>query len=171
MINEAIKKFLESKPPQLDFRCLVKFMEDSNIYFVDSWLVSAVGMTTLDAIHLDLNKLMHQTDSMIYFIILHEIGHHKKMMKVGRGETIRKLSSDNFEEFTLNMINEEILADRYASRLFYKFNGVPFPAQLTQQLELKERRVSYRKNTLQYFGVVQNDINKYYELLKNYILS
>jgi hypothetical protein len=170
MIEEIIKKYLENKPPQLNFKCLLKFMEDSYIPFKNAWLMSSAAMTTLDCIYLDINKLSHYTDSMVYFIILHEIGHFKKMRKHGRAEVIRRLSIENFELFHINMVTEEMVADRYASRLFNRFNQVPFPSRLTQQLEFIDNRKKYTKNTRQYFGLVQNDERRYYAMIKHYIL-
>lgn len=171
MIDEMIFQFLDNKPPQLNFKGLIRFMVSTNIVFKHSKLVSSAGMTTLDCICLDIEKLSRYSDSKIFFVILHEICHSKRMSKLGREEIIKRLSSEDFYSFNINLIQEEIIADRYARSLFLKFNGLPFPKHMTQELYLPENQVKYVNNMRHFFGKVQHDEKKYYKMIDNYILA
>lgn len=170
MIDQTILKYLEDKPQQLDFKGLIEFMVESRIPFRKGLLLSSIAITTLDIIFLDLNKIDNLTNTRIFFIILHEIAHYKRMVKLGREEVIRRLSLDDFHQYSDFLINEEMIADRYARLLFYHFNKVSLPIVYTQQLDIASIKMQYKFNLLRDFGFIQNKEERYYHLLNKYIL-
>lgn len=169
-IDNEIIKLLENKPKQLDFKALIKFMIESDIQFKNENLISSVGIATLDNILIDINKITRYSDSLIYFIILHEIGHYKRITKLGREQIISNLSIMDFDNFTNSIVTEEMIADRYASFVFLKLNGLPFPRIQTQSLELEVNKMKYRLKTARYFGVIKNSEENYYKLINQFVL-
>lgn len=169
-MDNEIRTYLKNRPPQLNFKDLIKFIEDCEIPIENKLLINSVGVATLDCIWLDVSKLSNISDSVVFFIILHEIGHYKRIKKLGRNEIIRKLSINDFRDFNNDIISEEMIADRYGSLLFLKFNGFPFPRILTQNLEDEYNRRMYSLKTAKYFGIIKHSEENYYKLINNYII-
>jgi len=152
------------------FDIIFDFMEKSKIKFKDNRLYDVYAIATPDIIFLDIDKMMSDyTDMMISFIILHEMGHYKRIQKIGKANMLKYLSSNNFNFLHKYLVNEEMLADRYASSLYYKLIGDLFPRNLTQQLDKLYKQEQYRIAAQHLFGLIQNDEEKYNKLLNTFI--
>lgn len=169
MVDISIKNKLSQLNGPLNFDGLIKFIELTGFDFKDRDLINAIGIATTDCIYLDIGKLRHYIDDFIFFVILHEICHFKRIAKIGKLETIRLLSLDDFNLFHEHILNEEILADRYACSLFYRFNKKIYPYEMTQQLDQPKKKKEYKNIAKRYFGFIQNDEQRYDELIKSFI--
>ena len=169
MIDESIKKALAKLDGKLKFNNLLKFIEDTGITFKDRSMTGPLGIATLDCIYLDINKLKQYEDKFVFFVILHETAHFKRITKMGRAVMLKNLSLDDFDELLTHIFFEEILADRYACRMFYHFNRDIYPWWYTQQLNLPSKQLQYHPLARNYFGKIQNDEKKYYELIEQFI--
>lgn len=171
MVDESIKTLLKEKHGELDFNNLLFFMENTGIDFKARGLRGALGMTTSYCIYLDLDKFSCLNDKMLYFVIIHEMAHYKRINKVGVDFVIKMLSHENFDAFCEYIINEEIIADRYACFLFNLFNKQIFPKGATQRLDDNYYKHNYKNNLKMLFGVVQNNEKKYKELLESFVVN
>ena len=106
---------------------------------------------------------------MIAFIILHEIGHYKRAIRMGKDGVLKVLSDDDFDRFSDHIVGEEIVADRYACFVYYKLYNDIFPRNATQQLDIEMHRMNYKRTTRPLFGVIQNSEKNYEKLLSEYI--
>ena len=172
MIDESLIECLKDKHGMYDFNKLIEFMQQSNIVFKDRRIKNAVGIATYDCIYLDSDTLNFIfPDLMIYFIILHEMGHYKRLHKYGKEHFIKELSNDDFDKLFEHVIGEEILADRYASRIFYIFNKKVFPKFYTQCLDDPNKKANYQYRIKWFFGKIQNKEENYDNLFKELIVE
>ncbi len=116
MIDESIREALTKKinNSRLNFEGLLNLMENSGIDFKGRSLKGPQGISTFYGIYLNLGMFTHDDDEMIFYIISHEIGHYKRYEKVGKENIIKMLSLKDFDDFCNHVIEEEIIADRYA---------------------------------------------------------
>lgn len=172
MIDESLIECLKDKHGKYDFNQLIELMQASNIVFKDRKLKSAAGIATYECIYVDTTKFDFSfPDFMVYFIMLHEMAHHKRLRKYGKEHFIKEISNENYNELFEHVIAEEILADRYASRVFYKLNNKVFPKHYTQCLDNPNKKAAYRYRIEFFFGKVQNNEEKYDNLFKQFIIE
>ena len=172
MLDDDIKKFLleKSENSYLKFNLLYNWLTKINVTITNSKLKNASALSTFDTIYIDLNQLnQYYKDELIYFIFIHEIAHYKRMCKLGKDKILFNLSLNDFDLFSDSIISEEIIADRYASLLFYKFNGVLYPREHTQRLTENFFKTIYKKNTIKYFNVINNSEENYNNFIKKII--
>ncbi len=169
MVDEVIKVALKEKHGDLNFNDLLHYMENSGIIFNARRLRGPMGIATYFCIYLDMDKIDKYHDMMLFFIILHEIGHYKRITKMGKEHVIKMLSLEDFEDFCTHVIGEEIIADRYGSYMFYLFNKNIFPREATQQLDNKYKRSQYKHTTKHLFGKIQNNEENYKKVLKSFL--
>ena len=171
-MDESIKIALKDKKNGIDLNPLITIMEDSGIEFKNCKLNGPFGMATHLHVYLDLNKIIESFNpSMIWYIVLHEIGHYRRIQKMGKDKMLEMFSLDDFEAFYWHVITEEIFADRYASFIYYKNNKKEFPRNATQQLHLKGNQIKYKGSIEPLFGVVKNNEKNYIELVESYIIK
>lgn len=172
MITEDIKNHLleRDEHSHLDFKGLVAFLEEAEFEFVDVELVGPIGMATVDKIYLDYDKLDATDDQMVFFIILHEYCHGLRMKKAGKEATIASLSLDDFDKMFEHIVYEEILADRYGSLMYHKFNKESFPVYRTQRLTESGPKERYKQTIKPLHGMVDNDEEKYNKLMESFIV-
>ncbi len=171
MIDSKIIKNLTDIESNLNFKLLIEFMKSTNIVFIENRIKNSYGMATNDSIYLNTNliltRLNHKT---LFFIILHEIAHYKRIRLMGKKQVIENFSSKNFEMFSEHIIFEEMLADRYARLVYYKLNNEIYPKYSTQCLDdpmIRERyKIELKKNL---FGVIENKEEDYDNLIKSMI--
>ncbi len=168
MIDESLRIILEEKHGYLNFNGLLAVMEASNIDFKDVRLKGPMGMASLDCIYLD-TALMMPYDKIFFFVIVHEMAHYKRILKLGRQHILSMMSCKDFDEFCGHIINEEIIADRYGRYCYYKLNGELFPEVATQQLENPYKQEQYRQIAVQLFGVIDNNEESYKKLVGKFI--
>ena len=142
-----------------------------NIKVLDSKIGrNFIGVATLYGLYFDLVKLDEQPDNLKCFIILHELAHCKRIEKLGKDKFINYLSETNFDLFCDKLINEEIIADRYASLLYFKLTKKKYPEYMTQFLHIKFKRYIHKVFLKFIFGLndgTEETYNKFVkELLK-----
>ena len=170
MVDETIKIILREKKSELNFRVLLSFMEATGIEFRDRILRGPMGIATYYCIYLDMTKIITYHEKMLFFVILHEIAHFKRIAKVGREHVIRMLSIEEFKPFCDHIINEEIIADRYACYVYQCLNQDEFPRTATQELHLDYRQREYERTAQHLFGVIKNNEENYKKLLESFVL-
>ena len=79
------------------------------------------------------------------------------------------MSSDKLNDFTKHIIDEEILADRYATYVYYKLNGDIFPKYRTQQLYEDTKKESYEYGLSQLHGIIKDE-DSYNTLMMSFII-
>jgi hypothetical protein len=134
-----------------------------------------LAMATFEGVFIDLKQIMSRVfmndTRLIYFVILHETAHIKRMKKLGKEEIIKKLSLNIFDEFFEDIVGEELIADRYGCYIYKKLNNEEFPLHMTQQLNLDINKNKYKETVRGVFGRVQNDEKKYKELFEQFIIK
>jgi len=167
MLSQELKDVLSQRLQKYNVKSLLDFMITSNYQYNYSDLKGPLAMTTFDGIFIDVDRIVN--DKMLYFIILHETAHYKRMCKIGKTNVLSNLSLENFEDFSNHVIYEELLADRYGSIMFYKLNNEIYPENMTQQLNNNVRRLIYINKTRGFFGVIQNSEELYHNFTKLFI--
>ena len=170
MIDASIRTYLSGKVSSLNFKALLELMESTGIEYRDRKLRGPVGIATYYCIYLDLERLMQAHDKLLFFVIVHEIAHFKRIMKIGGKDGIIKLMSvDELDTFCENVFNEEIFADRYACYVYWLLNKDIYPRENTQELHLPYNQKAYRVGARHLFGVVQNNEENYKRLLESFV--
>jgi hypothetical protein len=78
-------------------------------------------------------------------------------------------SIDDFEKFCHHVIHEEIVADRYATYVYYLLNKEIFPKEATQQLDMEINKRRYQSTIKDLFGIVKNNEEDYVKLLESFV--
>lgn len=170
MLTQKIKSFLTIKLKHLNAEGLIRVMEELDVEIVDRKLHNAVGMTMPDKIYLDIDRLRYHQPKFVYFVVLHEICHYKRIRKVGKKVIVELFKSKNFDEFFAGILKEELIADKYACILYFRFNDEVFPKALTQQLTEEVAQNVYSEFTKTLFGRVENE-KDYRDLLKSFVFN
>lgn len=171
MIDKILKYKLLERDGKYNFKALVQFIESNGYDYLSKELRGPLAIATLNGVLINTSLLDRLDDKFIFFALLHETAHMKRINKMGKAEFIRNLSLDDFNEFMCHIIYEEILADRYACKLFYLFNKENYPWGETQQLNLPDKQKKYEQIANGYFGYIQNDEKKYDEVINNFIIK
>jgi hypothetical protein len=169
MLSEELKTTLLSRLKGFNTEPLIRLMDESDVSYHKTSLRGPLGMATFDAIHIDVDRIYN--DRMLYFIILHETSHYKRIQKFGVKKIIENLSDENFENFFQFLLNEELVSDRYGSLLFYKFNGQEYPKSLTQELTNEMNKNKFRHSARYFFGTVQNSEERYKKFMDSFIAN
>lgn len=163
---------ISEKLKSIDLEPIVCFMENTDIEFRDRNLAGPFGIATFYCIYLDIDKMINVFDSTtIGYIILHEIGHYKRISKMGKEHVLSMLSSDNFDIFSEHIIHEEIIADRYAGFVYNKLMNTTLPIEITQQLNIESNKIKYVNGTKRLFGVIENNEASYIKTLEGFIIN
>lgn len=170
MVDESIKELLREKHGELNFNGLLAFMEDSGIDFKARKMTWPMGLATFFCIYIDLARLSGYSDKFTFFVILHEIAHYKRMLKTGKEHLLNMLSLEDFDEFCADIINEEIIADRYGALMYHYFNKETYPKSYTQQLHLPSKQTAYASTARELFGVIKHSEENYLTLLNTFLL-
>jgi hypothetical protein len=171
MIDKKIIDKLIERDGKYDFIKLVQFMVGSEFVYKDRKLRGPLAIATLNGVLLDMSVINRYHDKLVYFILLHETAHMKRISRMGKDLMLANLSIEDFNEFTAHIFEEEIFADRYACRLFYHFNKEIYPWYETQQLNLKYKQEQYGPMARMYYGKIQNNEEKYNEMINDFIVD
>ncbi|TXG80777.1 MAG: hypothetical protein E6R13_07415 [Spirochaetes bacterium] len=171
MIDETIITELSKRHGYYNFNALIEYMQNSGYTYQDRGLRGPLAIATLNGVLLDMSMINRYGDRLVYFIILHETAHMKRIGRMGKETMLSNLSLEDFKEFCNHIFVEEIFADRYACVLFYHFNKHRYYWSETQQLNLKQRQEQYEPIARMYYGKIQNDENKYNEMIKHFIIE
>jgi hypothetical protein len=169
----SIREKLKSVNQELiDLEPILCFMEKTGIEFRDRKLAGPIGIATFYCVYLDIDKIIDSFDSMtIGYIILHEIGHYKRISKMGKEHILCMLSNDDFDIFSEHIIHEEIIADRYAGFAYNKLMNTTLPIEITQQLNIESNKIKYVNVTRQMFGIIENNEASYIKTLEGFIIN
>jgi hypothetical protein len=174
MLKEVLKTALIKIIKKQNVDGLISFMENSGIEYHMADLRGPFAMATFEGVFIDLKKIMSKVliddTRFIYFVILHETGHIKRMKKLGEKEILKKLSLSDFEEFFEDIVGEELIADRYGCYIYRKLNNETFPIHMTQQLNLEFHKNKYKDSTRKIFGRIQNNKKNYNDLVNQFII-
>lgn len=170
MIDTSIKEFLLNQNARINLVKLIEFMESTGIEFSDKILLGPSGMTTYERIYLNMDRLRKTHIKKVVYIILHEIGHFKRIVKFGgKDVVIAKLSYDDFNKFFDDIINEEVIADRYACFTYQILMDETYPREATQRLDLMCNKAQYVHTARLIFGVIKNKEENYKALFESFI--
>ncbi len=170
IIKTTLKDIHKNNHNRLEFINLLDYMEFLGIPFYNRRLVGAIGLATFDGIYLDIKKFNTYPNSVLFFVILHEIAHYKRFIRFGKAYMVKMISIDDFDIFFDYVVNEEMTADRYASFIYYKMNKEKYPKQYTQQLDDSYKKEQYKPIAKLLFGVVDNNEENYKKLLEGFII-
>jgi hypothetical protein len=170
MVDVTILEKLIERNGEYNFTKLVDYMLDTGFVYQDKKLTGPLAIATLNGVLLDMSVINRYHDKLVYFILLHETAHMKRIARMGKDLMLANLSIEDFDEFTAHIFEEEIFADRYACRLFYHFNKEIYPWYETQQLNLKYKQEQYGSMARMYYGKIQNNEEKYNEMINNFIV-
>jgi hypothetical protein len=170
MVDVTILEKLIERNGEYNFTKLVDYMLDTGFVYQDRKLTGPLAIATLNGVLLDMSVINRYHDKLVYFILLHETAHMKRIGRMGKDLMLANLSIEDFDEFTAHIFEEEIFADRYACRLFYHFNKEIYPWYETQQLNLKYKQEQYGSMARMYYGKIQNNEEKYNEMINNFIV-
>jgi hypothetical protein len=144
MINELIDGI---NMDTLDKESFKKLFENKKV--VDGSLVGNIkGFAIFDKIVVDKGKFYLLPDTVQVFFLLHELCHSLRYDKLGVEYHFKTLTNENFDEFADSVVNEELIADRYASIMFYKLTGLTYNRYLTQRLTEPYYRNMYVKHVV-----------------------
>lgn len=172
MIDELFVNFLkeetnQEKHSQIDLGDILNLLEKENISVKTHNKGGFVGLSTFWGIYFNLNNLSRFPNAMKYFIILHEIGHMKRIRKRGQDDVLSSFSESDFDKFAESVINEEIIADRYALFVYRKLSGCFLSKDYTQKLDLPEYQKRYKSFLKPYHTNLDNSLESYKKDLKN----
>src|ERR1039458_4209361 len=113
-MDESIKIAFINKKGHIDLKPLIDLMEVSKIKFVNCVLDGPFAMATHLGIYMDVDNIVSSFNSnMIWFVVLHEMAHFRRIQKMGKDKVLEMFSLEDFDMFSDHIINEEIIADRY----------------------------------------------------------
>lgn len=162
-----MEDFLKEQLSKLNYTALFSLVKENNIELVEAKILGGLGLTTPERIYLDKDKLNCHRPSVIYFTILHEIYHYKRIHLLGDAFFVKQFSNDNFEEFHKFIVNEEKNADRYGRLMYFRFNKTEYPLNYTQMLHDEYNANRYKFITKQMFELFRGkdsiDFKKLYE--------
>jgi hypothetical protein len=123
--EQHLNDLTESSP--LNFSGLLYYLASKDIK-LESYIFPynyhfAVAMATEQAIFLNDERVSEFSDDSLFHILLHEVGHYLRTRKIGVGEMDEEVSRiETGASFLNHVINEEKIAERFASIMFYRLN-------------------------------------------------
>jgi hypothetical protein len=169
MLNEELKEKLRENLSDYNVESLITYMEELDVPFYKADLRGPLAMATFYGVYIDFSRVMNP--KLMFFIILHETAHIKRMRKLGKEEILRNLSLEDFDAFFEHVVQEEQIADRYASYIYQKLNKDIYPSVMTQELHLEDNKIKYRQTARGFFGRIQNDEEKYKKFVEQFIIK
>ena len=137
----------ETEGSDLNFDKLLQMIEDENIPMFNAVLGNRMyGLATKDGIYVNILEIVHRSGyDLLYFTILHEIAHYKRLLVYSKEELFNKILESDEATYINHTINEEVIADRYGRLIFRILNGEQFPINKTQELEEEDNKIKYSK--------------------------
>jgi hypothetical protein len=127
------------------------------------------GLCAYDRIFISRSVVSHP--SLFLYVALHELAHYKRIQKMGFDLHLSLLSSENFDTLFEHVVTEEIIADRYASYMFFKLSGITCD-EYSQNLHRLDVQNFYKpkiKDTI--FGKIKNNLDDYNKAVNCLILD
>ena len=163
MISKRLRLILEKRilKSDLDFKTLINTLENSETYFMVSTLDGPLGIALSGSVILDINIVDNSLNNAFIFFLIKKFGIEK---------FINLFKQDSFDEFFNHVIEEEILADRFASYHFSKLNNRKCPSDLPQGLEYSLCQINYKEMLKPIFDMVNSE-DDYYKLVSNIFID
>ena len=156
---------------EFDTSKLVNAIHESGVEIKLVDLHQAIGITTPDTIYFDKTNVKSISSKKLLFVILHEFAHYKRIKKanIDVDEFIKDSSEKEYIKF---VINEEIIADRYASIQFNNITKELFPSWDMQNLHLESKQKIYSDRLKAFYAYLQDNPElKYSDLIKTHIIN
>jgi hypothetical protein len=168
MISKILKEILEHRDlnSDIDFQRLIYLFEQSDIEFITAELDSYGGVAINKKVIYDYNTMIYGDSNLILFLLLHEYCHALRVNKFGYSVMINFFIQDSFDIFKKHIIEEEIIADRFASYYYYCITGIKVPDNMVQQLEISDNANKYGENIKPFFYSI-NSIDDYDKVLND----
>jgi len=100
MIDNKVREHLSKLQGEYDFISLLNFCEQHKINLKAARIKDGLGFACRRCIYLDINKLATHQTKMVYWLILHEVYHYKRIKKMGVKKMVKDFSDTNFETFS-----------------------------------------------------------------------
>ncbi len=171
MLNKKLKKALVENITTKNIDELICFMENSGVRYYMADLTGPLALATFYGVYIDINKIKTKAvgGMLIYFVILHETAHMKRIKKLGKKEILRNLSLKDFDEFFNHILGEELIADRYGCFMYYNLTKQIYPKSMTQNLHIKEVVDTYKSTARYLYGQIENNEDDYKKLVNKFI--
>lgn len=175
MIDDNLKEYLSEQVSSktLNFKDLIKFLEETNFEFKSVSLKGPTALATHKGVFCDIDKLNRLTHSEVFFILLHEYAHAFRIKKMEVETMISLLSQEEFDDVFKHVLYEELVADRYGKIMFYCFNKTILPNHITQELNEGYRVQHYKEYLRRNIGysTIKNSIENYNKLMESFIVD
>jgi len=149
---------------------LVEFLENSEYQFSGAYLRGAAGLAIKNKGYFNIKILERETPQFTFFVILHEYCHIKRISVMSEETMISYLTDENQDRLCDHVIGEEILADRFASLLYYHFNKEIIPKSITQELDDDDKKRKLIEDIKLSYGMVK-DIESYHRLIEHVVIN
>ena len=161
----------------LNFETILGMINESDIKIINACLSDdIVGLTTLDCIYIDIYDILTRVSvgeinlHKVFFILLHEIAHKKRIDKFGVEYHMNMLTTSDFKSFYEFIISEELFADRWASLVFYLINQKKFHISQTQQLHITPNKELYINNLKETHNLFKATNFNYGDMIKQFLI-
>ena len=161
----------------LNFETILTITNESDIKIINACLSDdIVGLTTLDCIYIDIYDILSRLSvgeinlSKVFFILLHEIAHKKRIDKSGVAYHLNMLTTSDFKSFYEFIILEELFADRWASFIFYVITRNKLDKSQTQELYIKSNKDLYVKSLKETHQLFKGTNFNYSEMIKQFLI-
>jgi hypothetical protein len=167
MIDEELKESLLKRLKGFDCKSLIDYMEKTKVNYYKASLRGPIGMASINNIYIDVDNI--NNDRLLYFVILHETAHNKRIKKLGIDKFINSISTEVFDDLYRFLLNEEIICDRYGSFLFYIFNKQTYPKSMTQNLTFDLNKDRFKDVARMILGNIKNTEESFENYTKSFI--
>jgi len=173
VLNKKLKTALVENLSSKNVDSLICFMENTGIKYYMADLRGPLALATFYGVYIDIDNIKSKgvSSMLMYFVILHETAHMKRIKKLGKKEILKQLSLNNFDDFFNHVLNEELIADRYGCYMYYNLTKNVYPKSMTQNLHIKEVADRYKSTARALYGQIDNDEKKYKELVNKFIMK
>lgn len=172
--NFTIEDFIEhgkSNDYDLNYDGLLELISKHNVNLkFCKFKLNVVGLATFDGIFIN-SKLIDRVD-VLYYAIIHEIAHKLRIIDLGFDAYSNNILKLDFESYFKHIVEEEIIADRYACiigsilnkehKSFNKYN---------QGLESSMRQEIYKPRLKELYDSIPNTYEEYVKFLYESIVS
>jgi len=161
----------------LNFETILTIINESNIKIINACLSDdIVGLTTLECIYIDIYDILTRLSvgeinlHKVFFILLHEIAHKKRIDKHGVDYHLNMLITPDFKSFHEFIIGEELFADRWASLVFYVINQTKFHISQTQGLHITSNKELYINSLKETHNLFKATNFNYGDMIKQFLI-
>jgi Zn-dependent peptidase ImmA (M78 family) len=169
----------------MDFKELInEYKVDDSCYFneleklfenvpvtITPFKMKAAGFAIDEGIFINENIIGYASKDEIAYLLLHELGHYKRINRFNNGKTLNEFIesiSQNFDSLFDCIITEEIVAERYGLYCFRKLSGRDYH-YWTQDLHIIENQDKYKPNVRYVYNSMNDSDLNYSDFMKKSI--